>query len=738
MVRLPRAAGGALKTRWSRRDGERVLSAAPRPLTGPYPGTRIVDRELSWLSFNARVLQEAADPRVPLCERLTFLGIFSSNLDEFFRVRVASLRSLLRLKGKRVRRLSLDPAGLLAAIHDVVVAQQAWFGRILHHELLPALAERGVVLVSEHGLSGPRRAEVRELFERKVRPSIEVLRVVPGRPAPFLENDRVYLAVDLFSESPIMIAREPLQIALVPVPSPPLPRFVELQGVDGETLVMFLDDVIRMNLEGLFPDQRVAGAWAVKLSRDAELYLEQEFAGDVVEAIRRSLEKRKKGAPARFLYDPETPMGVVSRLEEILGLEPQDLVEGGRYHNLQDLASFPRCGLEDVAWPDWPALPHPVLSGTPSVREAVDRDDQLLHFPYQSYHHVVRFLTEAAIDPAVDSIRLTIYRVSRESAVLQALLEAAERGKDVRVFVEAKARFDEETNLEWAERLEAAGIVTHYSFLDLKVHAKAALVVRTEGGVRRRYAYLATGNFNEVTAQLYTDLALLTADPEIAEEVERVFQFLEGKVEDPEFHHLMVSPFGLREGLYALIGAEIDRAGAGEDASITFKVNALEDEGVIALLMEAAKAGVHLRGIVRGICRLAPDDAEWGDRIQLRSIVDRYLEHGRAWVFQNGGDPLVYVASADWMYRNLSNRVEVTFPVRDPDCKAQVLRMLDLQLADNQKARRLDAEGHNRYVSDQGPPVRAQAAIRDWLESLVTSEGPVERTDAGTPSGRVP
>ncbi|HZD06328.1 MAG TPA: hypothetical protein VE173_15565, partial [Longimicrobiales bacterium] len=413
-------------------------------VTRPYPGTRIVDRELSWLSFNARVLQEAADPRVPLCERLTFLGIFSSNLDEFFRVRVASLRSLLRLKKKRVRRLSLDPQGLLEAIHDVVVAQHEWFGRLLHHELLPALAERGVVLLSEHTLAGSRRAEVAAFFQREVRPRIEVLHLVPGGPAPFLENDQVYLAVELFSESPVMLAREPLQIALVPVPSPPLDRFVELETMNGRTFVLFLDDVIRMNLEGLFPGRRVAGAWAVKLSRDAELYLEQEFAGDVVEAIKRSLEKRKTGAPARFLYDPDTPMGIVSRLEKTLDLEPQDLVEGGRYHNLQDLASFPRCGLADETWPEWPPLPHPVLSEAPSVWEAVDRKDQLLHFPYQSYDHVVRFLTEAAIDPAVESIRLTIYRVSRESAVLRALLEAAERGKDVRVFVEAKARFDEE------------------------------------------------------------------------------------------------------------------------------------------------------------------------------------------------------------------------------------------------------------------------------------------------------
>jgi polyphosphate kinase len=485
--------------------------------------------------------------------------------------------------------------------------------------------------------------------------------------------------------------------------------------------VLFLDDVIRLHLADLFPARRLVGAWAVKLSRDAELRLSNEFAGDVVKAIKRSLERRKTAAPTRFLYDPETPVGVMSRLKRELGLEPEDLVEGGRYHNLQDLSDFPRCGVAEGVYPEWPPVPHRELSGAAAVRDVVERADQLLCFPYHSYDHVVRFLTEAAIDPDVDSIRLTIYRVSRESTVLRALLEAADRGKDVRVFVEAKARFDEEANLEWAERLEAAGIVTHYSFPDLKVHAKAALIVRNENGVHRRQAYLGTGNFNEVTAQLYADFALLTADPRITAEVERVFHFLEGSGNDPGVHHLLVSPFGLREGLYDLIQGEVDRARRGEAASITFKLNGLEDDGVIERLIEAARAGVRLRGIVRGICRLVPDETEWGDRVRLRSIIDRYLEHARAWVFENGGEPLVYLASADWMRRNLSHRVEIAFPVRDPVCKAQVLKILEFQLADNRKARRLETGSHHRYVSRDGPPVRAQAAIRSWLEDAYAS-----------------
>jgi polyphosphate kinase len=693
------------------------------------PGTRIVDRELSWLSFNARVLQEAADPTVPLFERLTFLGIFSSNLDEFFRVRVASLRSLLRLRKKRVRRLSLDPAVLLSNIHELVEAQQEWFDRLLHDDLLPELARRGVVLISEREVRDEHRPRVEQYFQEEVWPRVQLVPIAPDRPALFLENDRVYLVVEHGSDAPALAAFESSEICLLPIPSPPLPRFFEIEAEDGRTLVLFLDDLIRMALPDLFPGRRVAGAWAVKLSRDAELYMEVGFAGDVVEAIRRSLEKRKTGAPARFLYDPETPVGVITRLENELDLEPEDLVEGGRYHNLQDLRDFPRGSIEGETYPDWPPLPHPELSGAPSVREVIDQGDQLLYFPYHSYDHVVRFLTEAAVDPAVESIRLTVYRVSSESGVLNALLDAAERGKDVRVFVEVKARFDEEANLAWAERLEAAGIVTHYSFPDLKVHAKAALVVRTVDGVRHRHAYLGTGNFNEETAQLYADFALLTADPEITEEVERVFHFLEGLDEEPEFRHLMVAPFDLRERLYGLLEAERVRAGRGEDASVDFKLNALEDDGMIARLVRAAESGVRLRGVVRGICRLTGDESDRGGRIHLRSIVDRYLEHARAFVFGNGGDPLVYLSSADWMNRNLSRRVEIAFPIRDPACRAQVMRILELQLADNRKARRLDAERQNHRVpAGSASPLRSQAAIRSWLQGRGPDGGAARQT----------
>lgn len=675
----------------------------------------LIDRELSWLEFNARVLQEAADPSVPLTERLRFMGIFASNLDEFFRVRVASLRSLLRLKKKRRKKLHLAPTELLTAIHDVVAAHDASFRRIFEEDLVPELARRGVILTDDRHADEALRARAATFFDAEVKHLVKHLDIEDQAEA--LENGTGYLVVELLPEGPIQVARSSPDIALIRLPTPPLRRFVEFANDDGTRSVMFLDDVVRLHLADLFPARRVLGAWAFEISRDAGLYLEGEFEGDIVAAIRKSLSKRKNGALTRFLYDPEMPAAVLRALEEALDLEPEDLVEGGRYHNLRDLVDFPGTGRDEDTYPEWAPVPHPALSKGGTVADVVSRSDQLLHFPYQSFDHVERFLTEAAVDPEVVSIRMSIYRVSAESPVLQALLSAADKGKDVRVFVEAKARGDEESNLEWAERLEERGILTYYSFRDLKVHAKVALVVRNRGGETTRQAYLGTGNFNEVTARFYADFALLTGDCDLTREVEAFFNFLEGHDPSPRFEHLIVAPFGLRERFQALIEAERERALNGEPASILFKVNGLEDSDMIDRLRLAALDGVEVRGIVRGICRWAPDAGLWGDRVHLRSIVDRYLEHGRAYVFGNGGDPLVYLGSADWMYRNLSRRAEVVFPIRDPECRAQVLHILSLQLSDNRKARVLSAGSHNRLAEGGPGTTRAQEATYRWLES---------------------
>jgi polyphosphate kinase len=696
----------------------------PLPSQAAYP---LVNRELSWLAFSDRVLQEARDPSVPLFERLTFLAIFSSNLDEFFRVRVAYWRSLLRLKKKRVKQLPVSPSRLLREIHKEVHRQQEMFGETFRGQILPELERHGISLINESA-AAPHHDFLAAYFRDSVLPLLRPV-MLGHSSTPFLRNRGIYMVVELWPAESITVAAEAPHYALVEVPSPPLDRFVVLPGGGGR-IVMFLDDVIRHNLPLLFPGWEVGGAHAVKLSRDAELHIEDEFSGDLVEAIRKSLEKRETGPPIRFLYDLQASHTMVSYLKDLFGLEDEDLFLGGRYHNLHDLRDFPRFGLTDLSFEPWPPLPHPQLEGASSVLEAVGERDQLVHFPYQSYAYVVRFLTEAAADPDVLEIWLTVYRVSRDSAVLNALLRAAERGKKVRVFVEVQARFDEESNLRWAERLERAGVVTIYSIHGIKVHAKLALVVRREGGARRQYAYLGTGNFNEDTARFYTDFGLLTADARITGEVEQVFHYLAGTEANPRFQHLLVAPFGLRSRCSDLIEQEIAAARDGRAAGIVLKMNGLEDEEIIGKLYEAGRAGVPVQLIVRGICCLVPGIPGLSESIRARSILDRYLEHWRVYVFESGGEERMFLSSADWMRRNLSHRVEVAFPLYDPEVRRHLREALAIQLADNTKARIVDAALRNAYVPGQDGVVRAQAATREAVRRLLdhagTGHGPAD------------
>jgi polyphosphate kinase len=680
-------------------------------------GDRFFDRELSWLAFNARVLQEAADPTVPVGERLDFLAIYSSNLDEFFRVRVASLRSLLRLKKKRVEQLSFDPVQLLREIHDVVDEQQTRFGEIFRHEIVPELGRAGISLINETKVTPQQVAFLRADFVERIAPLIQPILLSAQEEAPFLKNRGTYLLVELWPPGGRVLGAH-CEHALIEVPSPPLPRFVALPARDGHHEVLFIDDVIRLNLNTLFPEREAGNAWAIKLSRDAELYLEDEFSGSLVESIRKSVKKRETSLPCRFLYDLHAPYPLVRDVRERFALAEQDLVPGGRYHNLHDLADFPRFGHEArLSEPPLPPLPHPELEHAPSILAAIAERDRMLHYPYQSFDPVVRMLEEAGKDPAVESIAITLYRVANESSVVQALIDAAENGKQVTAFVEVKARFDEELNLLWAERMEAAGVRTLYSIPGLKVHAKLALIVRREDGKRRRYAYLGTGNFNEKTARLYTDHALLTADRDLTVEVQRVFRFLAGELEEPRFEHLMVAPFDLRKRFYRLIEREILAAVKGKPAGMILKMNSLEDDRIIARLYRASRAGVPIDMIVRGICCLVPGVPGMSETIRVRSIVDRFLEHGRIYLFENGAKPLYWLASADWMNRNLSRRVEVAFPVRDPALQQELRTILDLQLADNQKARIIDELQSNRYARTGGPPVRAQVDTYRFFET---------------------
>jgi polyphosphate kinase len=689
---------------------------------------RFFERDLSWLAFNDRVLQEAMDPSVPLYERIRFLAIWSSNLDEFFRVRVASLRSLLRLKSKGRKELGRDPAESLARIHAAVDEQQVRFGQIFRHQIAPELAENGVHLVTDVELDAEQVAWVRAYLDGELPNGLEPTLLDESDGVPFLTNRHIYLLVRL--------ARDGAEHhGLVRVPTDRLPRFLVLPQRDERTMVMFLDDAVRLVLPYLFGGHTIAGAYAIKLTRDAELYIDDEYAGDLLEKIKKALHKRSDGAPSRFLFDTQMPERSVRFIRRTLALEKEDMVLGGRYHNLHDLFTFPNPGIPESEYASLPAIAHPAIDRRPMFASIAERDI-MLHFPYHSYDGVLRFIEEAAADPAVTTIKITLYRVAARSGIIAALVDAARRGKEVTAFVEVKARFDEESNLSSADELQRAGVRVLYSFPGLKVHSKLCLVERIETKGITRYAYLGTGNFNEKTARIYTDHGLLTADERLTGEVAEVFEFLGGAMEQKRFRHLLVAPFNMRARFVELIAAEIANARAGKPSGITLKMNSLEDSSMIKRLYEASQAGVPIRIIVRGICCLVPGVKGLSDRITVTSIVDRYLEHARVYIFENDGDEQVYVASADWMTRNLSRRVEVGFPIRDPAIRSELRAIIDLQLADSSKARIIDRNQTNAYVRRKNAPrVRAQDAIyRMLLVRAVPDETSVEAATAATRS----
>jgi polyphosphate kinase len=536
---------------------------------------------------------------------------------------------------------------------------------------------------------------------------------------PFLADGAVYLVTEVWLPEKDEIKSWAPSYGFVRVPSPPLSRFVSLPHETGEPrCVMFLDDVIRYNIDRVCDRREVGRAYPVTLTRDAELYIEEVFEGDLHDAIRTSLAGREKGAPTRLLYDMRSPYVLVHQMQHTLSLTEEDLMIGGHYHNLSDYMEFPRFDREDLSYPDWPSIPHPRLDGATTIIEEIRERDEVVHTPYQSFDHVVRFIEEAAKDPDVEEMWLTVYRVARDSAFLNALLEATAAGKKVVTFMELQARFDEESNLRWSDRLEAAGATVLYPTAGLKVHAKIALVVRRESQERKLYAYVGTGNFNEKTARVYADHGILTADERITRDVERVFAILSGDDDTEDPGHLLVARRTLRTGFYELIEQEAAAARRGEPSGMILKMNALEDEGIIERLYDASRAGVPIQIIVRGICRLVPGIPGQSETIEVRSIVDRYLEHARVYVFHGTGAEKMFIASADWMTRNLSKRVEVAVPVYDEVIRRQIRTMLELQLADNTKARIIDAAQSNRYFPQTEEAVRAQEAFRDFLRTL--------------------
>ena len=679
--------------------------------------SKYMDRDISWLSFNLRVLQEAADESLPLYERIKFLAIYSSNLEEFFKVRVASLQSIIKL-GKQK---PIDPNAeqLLGRIYAEVERQQETFGEIFRNQLLPELATHGIHIIQGSPELEVHKAHVQQLFEEEIQAYLHPELLRRNKIRHFLREGDLYLVVKIRNrpqnhefltpqEVWALSRKKRVRYALIHIPTHYFPRFVELPSVNGEHYFMFLDDVIRENLPYIFHGYEVLCSHSVKLNRNADLLIEDEFQGNLVDKIRESLKKRQIGVPARFLYDQAMPKSMLTYLKETFGLRKRELFKGGHYHSFRDLFRLPNPLAPKLEREPTPPLPHPGLDEYSNVFEAMQTQDWLLHFPYQSYGYVLRFFNQAADDPDVKEIHTTQYRVASNSAIVRALIRAAQKGKKVSVFVEIKARFDEANNLHSAREMERAGVEIRYSLPGLKVHAKIALALREEEGAMRGYAFLSTGNFNEKTARIYADHGLLTADPALTGELRQVIQHLHQPDFKPSFQKLLVAQFNMRDTFEALIDQEIANHNAGKSARILIKINNLEDKRMIKKLYEASQGGVQVDLLIRGICRLRPGLPDLSENIRVIRIVDQFLEHARVFVFHQEGKEMMYLASADWMTRNLSRRIEVGFPIHSPQFKAEILEVLHLQLTDNVKAAQLNTNLENIRVPKGEPAIRCQ------------------------------
>ena len=670
-----------------------------------------INRDISWLSFNRRVLDEASDSGLPLYERLKFLAIYSSNLDEFYKVRVASYRRMLKHTGENPEANSANPAEVLTKILNIVDRQQNEFGRIFWKELVPELRRNNIILIQNRRLAKVHQDYIRQYFFEEVLPYVQAIMLLKGKISPFLRDGAVYLAIKLYRKSSKSDSsnKKRARYAIVNIPTDRLPRFIELPSLKDKHSIIFLDDLIKMNMEVLFPGYTIDSSYSIKLSRDADLDIGDEFSGDLAEKIQRSLVKRKTGLPSRFLYDQSMPGSILKQLQLTFNLAHEDLVPGGKYHHFSDLFSFPNPVSPKLEIKSLPPLAKKDLTMYSSLFEAMEKRDWMLHFPYHSYAPVIRFLNEAAIDPKVIEIKTTQYRVAPDSAIVNALINARKNGKKVTVFVEVKARFDEHANLQFAKTMKKAGIRIIYSIPGLKVHAKVALVLRKSSRNRKSaYAFLSTGNFNEKTAKIYADHGFLSSDENITSELKLVFNHLEDQTLKFKLKHLLVAQFNIKEKLIKKINHEIKNAKDGKPAWMILKMNGIDHKKMIDKLYEASQAGVKIDLIVRGICCVVPGEP-FSENITITRIVDQFLEHARVFVFGNQGDPEIYMASADWMNRNLNRRIELCFPIYDKLIKKEVMEILQLQLHDNTKARHLDHSHNNLPIHSAGKrKIRAQ------------------------------
>ena len=671
---------------------------------------RFFQRDISWLDFNYRVLQEAKDPSVPLMEKIKFLAIYSSNLDEFFRVRVASHRNLLKIGKKTIKQLDYDPEAVLLKLQKKVSDQAIEFSDIFEHQIIPELRRHDIHLIQRDQLTQEQVAFIDTYFQEYLLPFVQPVMLVKDKIRPFLNNKALYLAI-LMKDKENPSQHE--HYGIIKIPSDHLPRFIELPAKKSGHELIMLDEIVRHSAVWLFPGYQIINTYSIKLTRDGELYIDDEYQGDLVKKIKSSLLKRDVGPASRLVYDKTIPTQFLQYLMSVLGVEKLDLFPEGRYHNNFDFFKFPSFGMDHLKDQPLPPMDYLPLADKESIFEPIKSADHLIHVPYHKYEPVIQFFEHAAKDPNVTHIKIIQYRVAPNSRIMEALISAVKSGKQVYAFIEVKARFDEEANLRWGEQLEKAGIVVRYSFPGLKVHSKLALVRRLEPDGPKLYSYLSTGNFHEVTARIYSDLGFFTSDKRITGEVARIFSFLETvKLPNEEFKHLLVGQFNLRKTLIQLIDFEIAEAHQGKKASIMLKVNSLQDEEMIEKLYEASQAGVKVELNLRGICSLMAGKKNLSENIKAYSIVDRFLEHSRIFIFHHGGQEKLYLSSADWMERNLSFRIETAFPIYDPKLTSEIKDILNIQRSDNVKARSLHYHHINQYL-----PNHSDLAIRSQHET---------------------
>jgi polyphosphate kinase len=684
---------------------------------------KYIPREISWLSFNERVLQEAQDKTVPQIERIKFLGIFSNNLDEFFRVRVATLKRMVDFKKKAKEAIGESPSKILKQIHRIGIKQQEKFEET-YKEILKEFASQNIFIVNEKQLDEEQSLFVKKYFEETVLPTLVPIMIDSSPKFPYLKDKSIYLAVKLSRREE---GSKGIKYALIQIPTEVLSRFLVLPKKEDKRHIILLDDIIRFSLKEVFSifEADKAEAYTIKLTRDTELDIDNDLSKSIAEKIEKSLKQRKKGKPVRLVYDKEIPADLLNFITKKIKMKKSsNLLPGGRYHNFRDFINFPKVGGRDLQYTPIKPIPHPDLEKAKSLFSVIRKKDILLSYPYQSFNHIIDLLREAAIDPKVTTIRITLYRVAENSNIISALTNAIKNGKSVTVVVELQARFDEEANIYWANQLKEEGANVIYGVQGLKVHSKLFLITRKEDKGPVDYAHIGTGNFNEDTARLYCDHSLLTADARITDEVSKVFGFFSNNFKTGNYKHLIVAPFYMRKKFTKLINREIENADLGKEAYIILKLNSLADRDIVKKLYQADHAGVKIKLITRSNCSIVPGIKGLSENIQAISIIDRLLEHARVFVFCNDGDEKIFLSSADWMFRNFDQRNETAVPIYDVKIKRELRTILDIQLADNTKARIIDKNQSNNYkfAKTDEKKIRSQDETYNYFKNQLANK----------------